>query len=49
MVGIVFIILGGIGLGALVTYIYLSPKVKTTQNLDTETERRNNELRAELI
>lgn len=42
-------ILGGVGLGALVTYLYLNPKVKTTQNLDTETERRNNELRAELI
>jgi hypothetical protein len=42
-------ILGGVGLGALVTYLYLNPKVKTTQSLDTETERRNNELRAELI
>lgn len=42
-------ILGGVGLGALVTYLYLNPKVKTTQSLDTETERKNNELRAELI
>ena len=42
-------ILGSVGLGALVTYLYLNPKVKSTQSLDTETERRNNELRAELI
>lgn len=42
-------ILGGIGLGALVTYIYLSPKVKTTQNIDTEIQRRNEEMRAELL
>lgn len=42
-------ILGGIGLGALATYIYLSPKVKTTQNIDTETQRRNEEMRAELL
>lgn len=49
MVGIVFMILGGIGLGALATYIYLSPKVKTTQNIDIETQRRNEEMRAELL
>lgn len=49
MIGIVFMILGGIGLGALVTYIYLNPKVKTTQNIDTETQRRNKEMRAELL
>lgn len=49
MIEIIFIILGSIGLGALATYIYLSPKIKTTQNIDTEIQRKNEEMRAELL
>ena len=49
MVAIIFIILGGIGLGALATYIYLSPKVKTAQTIDIETQHKNEQMRAELL
>ena len=49
MVAIIFIILGGIGLGALATYIYLSPKVKTAQTIDIETQYKNEQMRAELL
>lgn len=49
MVAIIFIILGGIGLGALATYIYLSPKVKTAQTIDIETQQKNEQMRAELL
>ena len=49
MVAIIFIILGGIGLGALATYIYLSPKVKTAQTIDIETRHKNEQMRAELL
>lgn len=49
MVGIIFIILGAILAGVLATYMYLSPKLKATRNIDQETERRNKELHAELL
>ena len=49
MVGIIFIILGAILAGVLATYIYLSPKLKATRNIDQETERKNKELHAELL
>ena len=49
MVGIIFIILGAMLAGVLATYMYLNPKLKTTQTLDQETERRNKELHAELL
>ena len=48
-VGIIFIILGAMLAGVLATYMYLNPKLKTTQTLDQETECRNKELHAELL
>ena len=49
MIAIIFIILGGIGFGALATYIYLGPKVKTAQTIDIETQHKNEQMRAELL
>lgn len=49
MIEIIFVILGAILTGVLATYMYLSPKLKATQSLDIETERKNKELHAELL
>ena len=48
-IGIIFIILGAVLASVLATYMYLSPKLKATQSLDIETERKNKELHAELL
>ena len=47
IIGILFLI--GIALGAAIVYAILNPKVKATKILDTETEEKNDKLRADML
>ena len=47
IIGILFLL--GIVCGATIVYVILNPKVKATKILDTETEEKNDKLRADML